>query len=107
VEKSTTKPVDAENESAPGVAGTEKVVETGSEKTKTDGQATHSTGKSPDDGRPAKVVNREVREGVPSVPVPAVHTTLLETPGGYQIVPEGVKPEQVGVNAIHYVPADE
>lgn len=37
---------------------------------------------------------------MPPVPKPADGTDLYATPGGYQVTPEGVSPEQVGQAAI-------
>lgn len=86
---------------APGVAPDETVVATGPKAPAvTDGEKIHSTGQDPDGGQKPEAVAQAVAEGVPPVPVPAASTVLYATPGGYQVTPAGVDPEQVGVNAI-------
>lgn len=86
---------------APGVAPDAEVVATGPKAPiVTDGEKIHSTGTAPDGGQKAADVAKAVAEGVPPQPVPAAGTVLYATPGGYQIAPAGVDPEQVGTNAI-------
>lgn len=101
-EKPSEKP--AEDAAAPGVAPVMEVVETAAvAAVETDGHAVHSTGKAPDGGEKSAEVADRVREGVPETPRPALGTELLATPGGYQVVPSGVDPEQVGVNQVSRV----
>ena len=86
---------------APGVTpDVREVVEGPAVAAVTSAQATHSTGQDPDGGQPAADVAKAIAEGVPPEPVPAAGTVLYATPGGYQVVPAGVEPEQVGSNAV-------